>query len=109
MRRVKVRIDLRSSALALPAESLDNLGHLFATGAGIDFAAAEAHSDLLMSAGHEKPLQKQMAHVYAHKDTTVAAAILLGRVIQMQEPDRRIQKSPKFACHSVGFPNIPLV
>lgn len=107
--RVEIRIDLRSSALALLAESVDNLGHLFATGAGIDFAAAETHTDLLMSAGHEKPLQQQMAHVHAHKDTTVAAAILLGGVIQMQKPDRRIQKSSKFACHGVGFPNIPLV
>lgn len=74
---------LRSSTLAFLPESLDDLSHLFAAGTGVDFPAAETHADFLVSAGHEEPLQEELAHVHAHKDTAVAAAILLGGIVQM--------------------------
>lgn len=100
---------LRSTALAFFPESLDDLGHFFATGAGINFASAQTHADFFVGAGHKESLEEQVAHVHAYKDAAVAAAVLLGGIVQMQEPDRHVEQDSEFAGYGVSFPDVALV
>lgn len=100
---------LRSTTLTFLPESLDYLGHFFAAGAGVDFASTKTHADFFVGAGHEEPLQEEMAHVHADEDAAVAAAVLLGRVVQMQESDWHVQQGSEFAGHGIRFPDVSLV
>lgn len=102
-------VHLRSSPLAFLPESFNNFGHLLATGHRIDRPPAETHAHFLMCTSHEEALQEQVAHVHTHKDTTVTATVLLGRVVQMHKPDRHVQEGSKFASHGIRFPDVSLV
>ena len=62
-----------------------------------------------MRACHKQSLHEKVSHVHAHEHTAITAAILLGRVIQVHEPDWHVEEVSEFAGHDISFPDIALV
>lgn len=102
-------MDLRSPPLPLLPESLDNLGHLLPRMTSINPLSTKTHANLLMRTGAEKALFEELAHIHADEDAAVAAAVLLGGVIQWHEADLHVEEVSEFLCYCVRLPDVTLV
>jgi hypothetical protein len=77
----------RPPPLTLLPETIDDLHHFLPAQRRVDVAVPHAHADPLFGVGHQQAPKQQVLHEQADEDAAVAAVLLLGRVVHVDEAE----------------------
>ena len=86
-KKIRKGVNSRPPPLALLPKTIDDLHHLLPAQRCVDVAVPHAHADPLFGVGHQQAPEQQVLHEQADEDAAVAAVLLLGRVVHVDEAE----------------------